>query len=171
MDKNGYQAHPWYDAEWELKHIRDGKVIWSERKRNALMNEGEENMLRTYFRNEYAPTEFYVRLYNGTIVETDTLATLATGGGEPVGNGYLPFLLARSDAGWPNIENDAGDWRVISKPITFTASGGNIGPITTAFIATTSNNSGKLIAANGLSIVRTIITGDQLQGTIRVKLQ
>lgn len=170
MDKNGYQAHPWYDAEWEIKHIRNGEVIWSEKKRNALMDEGEENMLRTYFRNEYAPTEFYVRLYNGTIIETDTLATLLAAGGEPSGNGYVPVKIERSNIGW-TIEPSGGDWRVVSKLIEFTATGGSIGPISTAFIATTSNNTGKLVAANGLSIVRTILAGDKLQGTIRIKLQ
>lgn len=168
MDKNGYQAHPWYDAEWELKHIRNGKVIWSERKKNALVNEGEENILRTYFRNESAPTQFYVRLCNDTIVETDTLASVLN---EPSGNGYAPVLIERSSTGWPTVEEDAGDYRVISKIITFTADGGAIGPISTAYIATTSDNSGKLLAANGLSIVRTILNGDQLEGTIRIKLQ
>ena len=160
--------HLWYDATWNLKHIRNGEVIWEETKRNALLNEGEENMLRTYFRAESLPPAFYVRLCNDTLVETDTLSTVLN---EPSGNGYAPYLLERSTVGWPTIEEDAGDFRVISKMITFTAIGGSIGPVSTAYLATTLNNTGKLIAANGLSIVRTILAGDSLQGTIRIKLQ
>jgi hypothetical protein len=163
------KKHDWYDCIWKLE-CRDinGNIKWKEEGRNGLVDEGEENMLRTYFRNESEPTEFYVRLANDTIIETDTLSDIA---GEPSGNGYAPILIERSAVGFPIIQLDNGDYRVTSKEFTYTASGGTIGPVNLAYVATTSDNSGKLIAFKALSTTRNISDGDSLLGTFRIKLQ
>ena len=124
-------------------------------------------MLIQFFRNQEAPTEFYVRLCNDSLVETDTLDDILN---EPSGNGYSPQLVERSTTGFPTIELDSGDYRLISKTVTFTADGGNIGPVNTMFIATTSDNTGVLLAFLNLSLVRTILDGDSGTAELRIKI-
>ena len=160
--------HKWYDCIWDIKHIRDGKVIWEESKRNALVDQGERNMLVSYFRAENIPTEFYIRLAYDTIVETDTLSNISN---EPSGNGYSAKLVERSSTGFPTIDFHEGDYRVTSKEVQFTASGGNIGPVNVMYLATTSDNSGKLLAFVGLSMERTINVNDTLVAQMRIKLK
>lgn len=163
------KRHLWFDNVWTVQHKRNGKVIWQDSGRNGLADAGEEAMLETFFRGRalYEPTEFYVRLCNDTLVETDTLVTIT---GEPSANGYAPQLLERSTVGFPTKELDEGDYRIVSKEVTFAASGGDIGPVTTAFMATTSDNSGVLIAFRALSLVRTVIDGDEMVVQMRIKL-
>jgi len=164
------KKHLWFDNVWTIKHKRNGKVIWEDSGRNGLADEGEEAILEVYFRNgtSYAPTEFYVRLCNDTLVETDTLATVLN---EPTSTyGYAPQLLERSLIGFPTKELNEGDYRLVSKELTFTASGGDIGPVTTAYLSTTSNNTGKLIAFRSLSLTRTVIDGDEMVVQMRIKL-
>jgi len=160
--------HKWYEGIWEIQHIRNGKVIWSEIKRNNLVDQGEKSMLDTYFRALNAPVVFYVRLANDTIQETDTLADIQN---EPSGNGYSPQLLERSAVGFPILEADLGDWRVVSKTITFTASGGEIGPVNLAFLATSSDNTGLLLAYITTTVERTILDGDSVNVSMKVKLK
>lgn len=166
--------HKFYDSWWTLKQIRGGKVIWSMDKKNSLVDEGEESILEDFFRAQaaYTPAEFYVRLCNDTLAETDNLVTILNdmGAASPV-NGYSAQLLERSTTGFPTKELDSGDYRIISKELTFTAAGGNIGPVTTAFLATTSDNTGKLIAFVDLAMTRTILDGDSMVVQMRIKLQ
>jgi len=161
--------HIKYESTWKIQHIRDGKVIWEDEGLNSLAQQGEEAVLENEFRGDasYAPTEFYVRLCNDTLVTTDTLTTILN---EPSGNGYAPQLVERSTVGFPTKEIDAGAYRIISKTLLFTASGGQIGPVTTAFLATTSDNSGKLFAFRALSITRTILDTDTMSLQFRIKL-
>jgi len=164
------KKHLWFDNVWTIQHKRNGKVIWEESGRNGLADEGEEAILEVYFRNDasYVPTEFYVRLCNDTLVETDTLITVLN---EPAGTyGYAAQLLERSSIGFPTKELSEGDYRIVSKELTFTASGGDIGPVTTAYLSTTSNNTGKLIAFRSLSLTRTVIDGDEMVVQMRIKL-
>lgn len=135
---------------------------------NALADEGEKNILEQYYRAENAPTQFYARLYNDTPLETDGLADLT---GEPSGNGYSAQLIERSSTGWPTLAQDAGDWQLTSKTLTFTASGGSIGPVTYLVIATTSDNTGLHIAFIALSQSRTLADGESLEVTIKPKQQ
>lgn len=163
--------HTFYDSWWTIKQFRNGKEIWSMDKKNSLVDEGEESMLESFFRNvsAYTPAGFYVRLCNDTLLETDTLSTILN---EPAGTyGYTAQTLERSTTGFPVKELSAGDWRIASKEITFTAAGGDIGPVTTAYLATTSDNTGKLIAFVDLAMTRTILSGDSMVVQIRIKLQ
>lgn len=164
------KKHPWYDCIWSIQcHDKNGNLKWEDVGHNDLVDEGEESMLRTYFRNESSPSAFYLRLANQSIIETDNLVAITT---EPTGTfGYSAQLIERSTVGWPTVEMDGGDYRVVSKLISFTASGGDIGPVSVAYLATTSDNTGKLIAAKNLPIVRTILDGDTGTVTLRVKLQ
>jgi hypothetical protein len=51
------------------------------------------------------------------------------------------------------------------------ASGGTIGPVTYAVLATSSDNAGKLIAFNALQTTRNLLAGDSLKVTLTLKLQ
>lgn len=115
----------------------------------------------------YAPQQFYVRLCNDTLLETETLSSVV---GEPVGNGYLPQLLERSIVGYPTKEIITGDYRLTSKVLTFGAVGGAIGPVSTAYLATTIDNTGKLICYRALAMTRTILDGDFMTVQMRPRL-
>jgi hypothetical protein len=153
--------HKFYKSFWNIKHIRDGKEIWSIRKQNSLVDEGEEAILEAFFRlnASYTPTEFYVRLCDDTIEETDTLSIVQN---EPSGFNYTPQLVEASAVGFPVKDMFEGDYRLTSKELTFTASGGDIGPVNTVFLATTDDNTGKLIAFLDLPLTRTILNGDSM---------
>jgi len=154
---------------WRFEHRdRHGKLLWEHEGPNALADEGERQMLEVYYRAENAPTTFYIRLYNDTPAETDGLADLT---GEPSGNGYAAEEVERSSTGFPTIETNSGDWQVVSKTVTFEASGGSIGPVTYAVLATTSDNTGKLVAYVALSQSRTLAAGETLDVTITIKQQ
>jgi len=158
-----------FSAEWELvckdKH---GILKWQETGHNAIAQEGEESILDVYLRGATAPSGFFVRLFNDTPVKTDSLGDLT---GEPSGNGYAAATLERSAVGWPTLALDAGDYQATSKNIVITASGGTIGPVTHAIIATTSDNTGILVTYYALSTSRTLQDGDSLTITISEKLQ
>jgi len=150
----------------------DGALKWSESRSNALANEGEYSILDTYFRGAAAPAGYYLRLYNTTPGLTSTLATLSAS--EPAtANGYNPANqgLAKNTTDWPSLSLVTSHYEVTSKTVTITASGGTIGPVTYAAIATSSDNTGKLVAYAPLSATRTLQVGDSLQITYKVRLQ
>lgn len=163
------KKHLWFDNVWTVKHKRNGNVLWEDSGRNGLADEGEEAILELFFRNGllFEPTEFYVRLCNDTLVETDTLGLVQN---EPSGSGYAPQVLERSTVGFPTKELNEGDYRLVSKEVTFVATGGDIGPVTTAYLATTSGNTGKLLAFRTLSLTRTVLAGDEMVVQMRIKL-
>lgn len=145
-----------------------GRLKWTETAHNALADEGEQWILDTFLRGATAPTTFYLRLWNDTPAETDTIATLT---GEPSGYGYSAKEVERSNTGWPTLALDSGDYQATSKTVTWTASGGTIGPVTYITLTTSSDSSGKLISYAALSTTRTLASGDSLQATYKLKMQ
>ena len=146
-----------------------GNIKWQETITNALADEGEEQILDVYLRGATAPSNFYLRLYNDTPAETDTLALLT---GEASGNGYAAVTLAATNVGWPTLALNSGDFMATSATATYTASGGNIGPVTYVVLATAeTGTSGKLVAYAALSQTRTLANGETLDLTYKVKLQ
>jgi len=154
--------------KWNFKHFdKTGNLLNCWTQENALADEGEQNMLNSYFRSTSSPTTFYIRLYNDTPVETDSLSALT---GEPSGNGYAAIEVERNATGFPTLALDSGDYKITSKTVTFTASGGTIGPVTYAVLATTSDNTGLLLSFVALSTTRTLANGESLQVTLSDKL-
>ena len=156
---------------WDIKHVRDGVVIYQELdKKNIVVDEGEKAILDVFYRKNdalyFAGDYFYIGLYKGSISESTILTTIP---GEPSGNGYSRLQVERSSVGWSTIGKHEGDWRVVSKELELTASGGNIGPVGGAFICTSSDNSGVLIGAVAMAIERTIPAGDKIVFQIRAK--
>jgi len=162
-----------WEGIWEIKHIRNGKVIWEDIGKNALTQEGEEAVLETFFRGSepsssaYIPVQFYARLCNDSLLITDKLTDIL---GEPSGNGYEPILIEKNSTGFPIKELDQGSYRLVSKVVTFTASGGQIGPVITAYLSTSTDNLGKLIAYRSLAMTRTILDGDSMTIQFRIKV-
>ena len=164
MKKHNFWVGIW---DFELRD-KDGNLIDKWSNRNALADEGEELMLDAFFRDAAEPTNFYLRLFNDTPAETDSLSDLT---GEPSGNGYAAVTITRDATGWPTLELDSGDWQVVSKSCVFLADGGTIGPVIYAVLATSTDSSGKLVAYNALSTTRTLMDGDSLTVTLTIKLQ
>jgi hypothetical protein len=165
--------HSWYEAIWDIKcYDKDGKLKWKEKRPNILVDEGEKAIVDTFFRAKaslyFAATNFYVGLYKGTISESTVLTTIP---GEPSGNGYARIMCERSSTGFPTLEQHEGDWRVVSKTFSLTASGGSIGPINGAFLGTSSNDTGSLIGAVAMGIERTILSGDTVTFQLRIKIK
>jgi len=162
-----------FECRWNFQHIRNGEVIFEFKDRkNILCDEGEKAMVDTFFRKNaslyFSDDYFYIGLYKGTVVETSTLSTIPK---EPAASyGYSRLAVERSSVGFPTIEQDEdGNWRVVSKEITYTASGGDIGPINGAFLCTSSNDTGALIGAVAAGIDRTIKAGDQSKLSLKFR--
>lgn len=164
--------HSWYECVWSIKHIRDGKIIYQEEKKNILVDEGEKLIGEVVFRDKastFIPTDtFYIGLYRGSISESTVLATVPN---EPSGNGYERLPVERSAVGWPTMEQHEGDWRWVSKEVSLTASGGDIGPVNGAFLGTSLDNTGSLIGAVAMKVNRTCIAGDSFAFQLRAKLK
>jgi len=149
-----------YDATGALK--------WQETDHNALADEGEQYFLDVALRGVTAASNTYLRLFNDTPAETDSISSLT---GEPSGFGYTAKTLVSSAVGWPTLALDSGDYQATSAVQTFTASGGAIGPVTYIVLTTSSDSSGKLLSYAALSTSRTLTDGDSLQVTYRLKMQ
>lgn len=143
--------------------VRVEKLWESEPTPNALMNEGELNILHSYLSNQNHPAQFVIRLFGVTPVETDSLASLSV---EPGGNtGYVAPVINRdaTAAGWPTFDFSGGDARAKTRTVTFRATGPNAYPqVTHAALATTSDNTGKLIDATPLTTSRQLQSGEVL---------
>jgi len=155
---------------WTISGIHNGKVVWSETNHNIIPDEGEKAMVDTFYRKNdslyFAADMFYVGLYKGSISEATTLATIPL---EPTTSGYVRQPIARSSVGWPTIEKNEGDWRVVSSTITISAVGENLGPVNGAFLCTSLDETGVLLGAIAMKVDRTIPAGDNIQFVIRAK--
>lgn len=137
---------------------------------NNLVDEGEDDILDVYFRAATAPTNFFLRLYNDTPVDTDTLATLT---GEVTGTGYPGTnTIERNTTGWPTLAPDSGDARVVSKTISWENTGGSAwGAATHSVLATVqTGTAGLFIAYRALTATRTLQPSDTLDSDIFLKL-
>lgn len=156
---------------WQVRHFHKGKVIWEMEKKNIIVDEGEKAFVDSFYRDNsslyFSTAKFWVGLYQGNINETTILTTIPN---EPDGSaGYSRQSIPRTTLGWPTIEQNDGDWRVVSQTVTFQAFGGNIGPISGSFLCTSDDNSGVLIGALSFSFERTIPAGDIIELEIRAK--
>lgn len=153
-----------YDAAGNLK--------WQEAAHNALAQQGERLFLDGVLRGGTIPAGWFLRLYNATPTGTSTLATLAAF--EPAtANGYNPASnsITKDITGFPSLTTATLHYQAVSKTVTITASGGAIGPVTYCALASSSDNTGQLIAYAALSATRTLQAGDSLNMTYTVRLQ
>jgi hypothetical protein len=161
----GIPRRPDVGGFWTVRHLdRRGRLLWADAGHNLWHDEGEQWLLQVAFTEaQSVPANFYIGLDARTsLAEADTLASLVS---EPSTNGYARQPVA-SDAtadGWA-VTQVGGDYRATSKTVTFTASGGSIGPVTKMFVCTVvSGTGGKLVASRALSQSRTLANGESLQ--------
>jgi hypothetical protein len=141
-----------------------------------LHDEGEQAMLSAYFATNYsgygAPT---ANQYMGldarvTLTEADVLPVL----NEPSTFGYARGALSTSGTGLAGqdwvITQPGQAFQAQTKQITFSATGGSWGPVTKVFLATTVDDTGKLIASVALSQSRTLNDGETLKVDITIAL-
>lgn len=163
----------------DLKHIRDGKVIWEgknlEGRFNGLTDEGENSILDVYFRGATAPTSFYMGLGNnggtpGVPPDNATLATIT----EVSGTNYARQTVERSTVGFPTLQQDGttGDWEVISKEVTFTNTGTTNWTAADYVFLTdvATGTTGKLLVTVAASLSRVLAPNDSLVASIKVRL-
>jgi len=167
--------HEWYECLWTIKQVRDGKVIWGIKdKENILVDDGELAIVDVFFRKNdsayFASNNlFWTGLCKGTISEETTLAIVSTLE-PPALHGYSRLQIERSSVGFPeNPEKYEGHYRVITKEVSLTAVGGDIGPINGAFLCTSSDNSGVLIGAVSIDPERTILAGDTIYFQLKMR--
>ena len=158
--------HKFYEAIWDLTYTHKGKVLWTKKIHNSLVDLGEKLLLDVFFRSKNIPTQFYVGFSYCTLQETNGMVHIA---GEPSGSGYSRQLVERSSVGFPILTMHEGDYVVYTKYLTLEASGGNIGPVNNAFFTTEEDNSGILISFMNLASDLIIYDTDSLTFRIRVK--
>jgi len=160
--------HKFFEGIWNIKQIRKGKVLWEITKRNALVNEGEMIVLDAFFRGSNVPTSFYIGFCYGEINEDSQLVHIPNEPDSGV-NGYARAELPRSEVSFPTLELNEGDYQITSKEMTITASGGLIGPLNKAFMATSATDVGYLLSFLSLPTTITIQDGEDLTFSIKIK--
>lgn len=159
---------------WEVQHIRhlDGKeiLLGEETVHNTLTDEGEQNVLDSWFRNQFIPNNFRLGLTSATLTDTSTLATAVSG--EPIQASYGRLTYARNTTDWPTLSLQAGDFRVEGLQKSFFAAHA-WSTVTRIFLTSHSatGSIGPLFLFAELSTPRTLVSGDELRVTPRITAQ
>jgi hypothetical protein len=138
-----------------------GNVVWrQENLYNTFHLGGEEFVMLAVFAggvdNAYIPESYYFGLDNrGTIDVEDVLSSLS---GEPSGNGYSRIAVSSDGVFSVGLANS--HYRATGPVISFTASGGTIGPVSNLFLATSADDSGVLVATVPLTQTLTLSDGE-----------
>jgi len=154
----------------DVQHIRNGKVIWeSENLYNLLHAGGELFFLTCCFENDgsFPPENYYFGLDNRTTVDVvDLMSDLVD---EPVGNGYLRQSVSSSSGFAIDVVNNV--YRASSSILTFSATTGGWGPVTTLFLTTRNDNDGVLLASAPLSNEVSLEAGDSFNMRMSLSLK
>lgn len=130
-----------------------------------LHTDGLQFILEVAFTEEQSvPANFYVGL------ATDALLAESANLGDQTevsGTGYARQTVASNNVDIVSAATGTGDYKVTTKTVTFTASGTWTGA-KTVFLATTSNDTGVLIASAPLSETRTLLNTHTLTVSIAV---
>lgn len=143
-----------------LELVRD--QLW---KPNFLADEGEIDLLDVYFEDQAVRASLFLRLYNDTVVESDTLATLVN---ETSGTGYGAITVTRgTDWTAPGAGGTGTD--MSTKQFAATGTWTDATFLVLATVGT--GTSGLLIAANALSTTRQLEDGDTLDIDLNIDLE
>lgn len=151
----------------EVNHYDNNEnVIWSEKNLpNIWHDEGQEFILFIAFdidEGVEVPSQYYLGLDNRTTLSgSDDLDSLI---GEPTTNGYARQSLSSSNG----FTISPTTTTAVSGIKTFVASVGSWGPVKNVFLATTLDNTGRLISSVSLGGERTILAGESI--AIRINL-
>ena len=155
-------------------HVRhrsvSGDIIWEEHiLANIWHDEGEEYLVKVAFSEELAvPANHYIGLDDRVaLAEDDTLASLTD---EPVGNGYSRQAVATDNTDY-TCSQVGGNWQAKTKTVTFTASGGSIGPVQNCFLTDQAAGAvGDLYCSLALSQSRTLADGESLDVDMTISI-
>lgn len=115
----------------------------------VVHTQGLQFILELVNKVQSAPTNYYVGL--ATDASLAKTAVLGSQTELAASNGYTRQTIAASGVGLVSA-SDGGDGRKLtSATVTFTASGGDWSQALTLFVATTSDDSGKLIASGPIN--------------------
>lgn len=147
----------------DIQHLsKDGEVIWQAKNLyNILHTEGEEFILKSMFiggndPNTFIPDSYYFGLDNRPTPDAgDTMDDLVS---EPTINNYIRQPIASINAF--TVSTVGGINQAQSPIVTFSASGGSWGPVTSLFLTDQADNSGFLIATVPLTNTTTLSDGE-----------
>jgi hypothetical protein len=150
----------------EIQHIREGKVIWEAKDLlNTLHIDGEKFILSAMFKTTAGiavPSFYYLGMDNrSTVQKTDNMLSVTT---EPTGNGYSRQPVS-SSTGFSIETYTSGSeshWRAKSQVVSFSASGGQWGPVGNVFLTDRLDNTGYLISTAPLGETRFLSPADVL---------
>lgn len=133
-----------------------------------MTDKGHELLLGVFFRNDTAPTAFYVALGNDTVVGTDDWADISAN--EQAGTGYSRQTINRDSTanGWPTLALDSSEMQITGKQVTFTASADWATVVT--FIALVADMATDRLVAYANIASMTVTNGQSFQVTPKVKL-
>lgn len=136
-----------------------------------IVQEGLEFILEAAFSEEQSiPANYYIGLSQdsvATLGETASLSDIT----EVTGTGYSRESIASSATGFPtSASTGTNDWYIGTDTVTFEATAGDWDEAVAAFLATTNDNTGKLIAVVDLSGPTTVDNGETLDVSINMEL-
>jgi len=132
-----------------------------------LHTEGLQFLLEVAFSEEQSvPANFYIGLATDASLAEDAALTDLT---EVSGTGYARQSVASNNTDFTSATHGTNDRKTTTKSVTFTA-GGTWTGANTAFLATTSDNTGKLICSAPLSQTRTLVNTDTLSFDFQIAL-
>lgn len=168
-----------YLGRWTMKHRRpflEGlfkKLLFKDiDKKNTLMDEGELDILNTYFRGTSIPTTFYFGLgNNGGTPGVPAETVILTGITEVSGTGYARIEVVKGVTDWGAPVVDAGDYMTTTVVKTFTGGAGGWTAADYLFLTDqASGTAGPLIATVALSASRVLLENDTLDVSLKAKL-
>ena len=132
-----------------------------------LHQEGLQYLLEVAFTEEQSvPANFYIGLAtDAALAENASLGDQT----EVSGTGYARQTVASDNVDITSATTGTNDRKITTKTVTFTAGGTWTGANTT-FLATSSDDSGKLIASAPLSETRTLTDNSTLSTAIEIDL-
>jgi len=147
----------------EVEHLDvDGKLLWNKQNiKNILHADGEEFILKVLFTGEEViPANYFFGLDSRfTISRENDMSDVL--GNEPSSNGYTRSVS--SSSGSFNITlGTGGAYESSSQILSFSASGGNWGPVRNLFLTNTSGYSGSLISTVPLNSELTVMNGQTI---------
>jgi hypothetical protein len=129
--------------------------------------EGLQFLLEVSFSEEQSvPASFYIGLATDASLAEDASLGDQT---EVSGTGYARQAVASDNTDFTSASTGTNDRKITTKTVTFTATGTWTGA-KTVFLASTVNDTGKLIASAPLSGTITLNNGSTLQVAIQITL-
>lgn len=123
----------------------------------ALADQGESLLLDVFLRGATRPTTLYAGLTTVVPTDTSTLASIT----EVSGGSYARVSLPSDTVGWPTLELVSGDYRAVSRTISFPAPTANWGGATTLFLCdVATGTTGLFVAYYNFAATQTINNGD-----------